>query len=569
MFVLANVILLLGVPAVVGQVGLCNFPEIKHGILYDQKKYQAFLPVPIGKVFYYSCEYSFVSPSKSFWTQITCTEKGWSPTPRCLRMCFFPFVENGHSESSGKIHLQGDTVRIVCDGGYGLQNGGNSIVCTEGGWSAAPECRFIKIECPLPFLEAYLDARPKQEKYKVGDVLKFSCRQKFARVGPDSVQCYQFGWSPDFPTCKEQVQPCGPPPQLPNGKVKDSRKEEYGHGEVVQYECNSHFTVKGPSKIQCMDGEWTTLPTCVGPVQTCSSLPKLEHGYAQPSAPPYPHGATVELSCKSTHTMIGNHSISCLSGMWTELPECVATDRLKKCSRSSLGSGIFFRPHMSEYNHNTTISYRCTGSHSYMRTVCVNGNWNPKPSCTEKNKRLCPPPPQIPHAQNMTTTVNYQDGEKVAILCKENFQLQEVKELVCKNGQWQSLPQCIDSTQSCGPPPPIDNGDITSFPLLKYPPGSRVGYSCQAFYELKGPGYVTCRNGQWSEPPKCLDACIISEENMKKNNIQLKWRDSRKLYAKTGDIVEFMCKDSRKAAQHTPAFRAVCHEGKFEYPKCE
>lgn len=65
------------------------------------------------------------------------------------------------------------------------------------------------------------------------------------------------------------------------------------------------------------------------------------------------------------------------------------------------------------------------------------------------------------------------------------------------------------------------------------------------------------------------DACIISEENMKKNNIQLKWRDSRKLYAKTGDIVEFMCKDSRKAAQHTPAFRAVCHEGKFEYPKCE
>lgn len=62
---------------------------------------------------------------------------------------------------------------------------------------------------------------------------------------------------------------------------------------------------------------------CLGPVQTCSSLPKLEHGYAQPSAPPYPHGATVELSCKSTHTMIGNHSISCLSGMWTELPECV------------------------------------------------------------------------------------------------------------------------------------------------------------------------------------------------------------------------------------------------------
>lgn len=62
----------------------------------------------------------------------------------------------------------------------------------------------LEIECHLPFLEANVDVYPKQEKYKVGDVLKFSCRQRLRRVGPDSVQCYQFGWSPNFPTCKGQ-----------------------------------------------------------------------------------------------------------------------------------------------------------------------------------------------------------------------------------------------------------------------------------------------------------------------------------------------------------------------------
>ena len=43
----------------------------------------------------------------------------------------------------------------------------------------------------------------------------------------------------------------------------------------------------------------------------------------------------------------------------------------------------------------------------------------------------------------MQTTVNYQEGEKVTVLCKENYAFLEAKELVCKSGQWQSLPQCV------------------------------------------------------------------------------------------------------------------------------
>ncbi|XP_073904834.1 complement factor H-related protein 5 isoform X2 [Castor canadensis] len=687
MFLSINVILMLWVSTVGGEVGLCDFPQINHGILYDEKKYKPSFPVSTGKFFYYSCEYSFVSPSKLFWTQITCTEEGWSPTPKCLRLCFFPSVENGHSVSSGKTHLEGDIVQIFCNSGYSLQNNEKTISCTERGWSTPPMCistkKCLKLdivivngflsevehtyplnketqykckpgyvtadgktsglvkcledgwsiqpicikscdmpvfmnarhtdnstqfklnekleykcndghenrdghttgfivcgedgwshlpmcyerECPLPVLEANVDARPKQEKYKVGDLLKFSCRQRLKRVGPDSVQCYQFGWSPNFPTCKGQVQSCGPPPQLPNGKIKEIQKEEYRHSEVVEYECNPNCTMKGPQKIQCMDGEWTILPTCVE-TKTCGNIPKLENGYIQLSVPPYQHGVSVELSCRNKYTMIGNNTITCISGMWTELPKCVATHQVKRCERPRFYSRMFIVPYLNEFNHSARINYRCLGNPSYMQAVCVNGKWEPEPDCTGK-KQLCPPPPQIPNAQNMITTVNYQDGEKVAVLCKENYLLSETKDVVCKNGRWQSLPHCFESAQSCGPPPPVSNGDITSFPLQTYPPGSTVNYRCQSFYELQGSAVITCSNGQWSQPPKCLDACVISEENMNKNNIQLKWKSNKRIYVKTGNIVEFACKSTFKAKTSVQSFQAICKEGKFEYPICE
>jgi hypothetical protein len=57
-----------------------------------------------------------------------------------LGVCFFPSVENGHSISSGKTHLEGDTVQILCNRGYSLQNNEKTISCTERGWSIPPVC---------------------------------------------------------------------------------------------------------------------------------------------------------------------------------------------------------------------------------------------------------------------------------------------------------------------------------------------------------------------------------------------------------------------------------------------
>ncbi|XP_047561073.1 complement factor H-related protein 5 isoform X1 [Lutra lutra] len=570
MLLLINVILIFWISTTGVQASsYCNYPEIDHGIIYGREHSEERSLATVGEIYYYSCEYNFASPSRSFWTRIICTEEGWSPTPRCLGQCFFPSVENGHSASSGKTHLEGDSVQIVCDVGYSLPHNSDTISCLKDGWSFPPKCSATNIKCLLPILKPNIDVYPKKAIYKAGDVLEFSCEEGLRRVGPDSIQCYHFGWSPNFPICKGQVQSCGQPPQVLNGKIKGIRKEVYGHGETVEYECPPYFLLTGPEKIQCIDGEWTNSPTCIGQVKACGPVPHLENGYAQFSILPFQHGVSVELNCRDTYTMIGNNVITCIDGTWTELPMCVETNQLKWCRRPTFHPRILMRPNLSGYNHSTRIYYNCLPRFKRIQSTCINGKWYPEPNCIGKWREFCPPPPQIPNAQKMLTTVNYRNKAKVAILCKENYLLHGPREIVCIDGQWQSLPQCIESTLYCGPPPPVSNGDITSFPLPVYPPGSTVQYRCQSFYELRGSIDVICRNGQWSEPPKCLDACIISEVNMNKNNIQLRWRDIKKLYVKTGDFVEFDCKLPYKAKTSKESFRVVCQEGKFEYPMCE
>lgn len=769
---------------------------------------------PLNKETKYQCKSGYVTPEGKTSGSITCLESGWSPQPTCIKSCDMPVLENARIRNNSEWFKVNDTLDYECLDGFESRDGRTgSIVCGNDGWSHKPAC--YEIECKVPEVEESLIPHPRKYKYRVGDVLKFSCRSRLKRVGPDSVQCYHFGWSPNLPTCKEQTKQCAPPPQLLNGEVKETQKEIYEHNDLVEYVCNTRFLMKGFNKIQCVDGQWTDLPMCIEVESTCREIPELHYGsVVESSAPPYHHGDSVEFNCKEDFTMIGNKSITCINGMWTPLPQCIATDELEKCKYTLTRQEAQPLP-KSVYDHNEKISYKCRdiSATKSKHSTCINGRWNPELNCTEVRTQSCPPPPQIPNAQNMATTVNYQDGEKVSVVCQDNYIIQDAEEIVCQDGRWQSLPRCVEklgcpqplhtengpikSSESseeikerlkpklyphgsklnytckdgfrisekeitcemgkwsslpwciglpCAPPeyvvlhsiplrksdtyqygeeivyecdegfgtngsasikclggkwshppeciktdcfglpdfgiaipigpkkdsyrseekvtytcpnnyqldgpnfiqciksqwigkpickdiscknppkvqnaiilnekpiylpgqtaryecinrfelfgeaevtcfngnwsqppqcaepsgkcmspPSIDNGDITSFPLAAYAPGSSVEYKCQAFYVLQGPRTIRCRNGKWSPPPKCLEPCTVSEEIMRRHNIKFRWSHEKKLYSTAGDEIEFECLFGyrRKTPKHT--FRAMCRDGKLLYPEC-
>ncbi|KAL1775343.1 complement factor H isoform X1 [Sigmodon hispidus] len=609
--------------------------EIENGFLSESDRIYS-----LNRKTQYKCKQGYITSNGETSGTITCLQNGWSAQPSCIKSCDMPIFENAETKNNSTWFKLNDKLEYECHIGYenDHKQTKGSITCNSDGWSDNPICyESTNEECSIPLLQQYVFVDPRKEKYIVGDLLKFSCRQGH-RVGPDSVQCYHFGWSPSFPTCKDQVGLCDQPPEIHNGEVKGAEKEEYSHGDEVEYVCKPRFVLKGPNKIQCVDKKWTTLPMCVEEERTCRDIPKLEHGNVQFFLPPYHHGDSVEFNCPENFIMIGHASVSCVSGKWTQMPQCVATDKLKKCKAPKIIDVEVIQSNKKIFNHNMTMSYRCKGKQEDKHSICISGRWDPEPTCTRAERESCPPPPQIPNAQVIETTVKYRDGEKVSVLCKDNYITQDTEEMVCRDGRWQSLPRCVvkipcaqppetdhgsiklprsseerrsrvqsriyahgttlsyvcddgfrmaeehgvtchmgkwsapprcvDSIGKCGPPPPIDNGDITSFPLKVYPPLSSVEYQCKHLYELQGNKKITCRNGEWSEPPKCLDACVISEDIMERHNITLRWIDRQKLYLRSGDHVEFVCKSGYKPSTPSYPFRTTCNNGRINYPSC-
>ncbi|XP_042114191.1 complement factor H-like isoform X1 [Peromyscus maniculatus bairdii] len=116
----------------------CDFPQIKNGRLYDENYLRQLLPVPAGKWFFYHCNsgYKISSDKRS----IICTGQGWEPQVPCVRECNFHNVENRKSLLWDLSYTEGQSAKVNCQPGYSPPNGQDIVTCTENGWSPQPKC---------------------------------------------------------------------------------------------------------------------------------------------------------------------------------------------------------------------------------------------------------------------------------------------------------------------------------------------------------------------------------------------------------------------------------------------
>ncbi|XP_054066774.1 complement factor H [Rissa tridactyla] len=765
----------------------------------------------------YRCHTGFVTPEGQETGLVQCQENGWTPPPKCIKSCETPHWVNLNYHTDKTTFMPEDTIEYACSKGYQTANNmpiGTSRCGINGEWSPTPHC--LAIECKTLALPNG-DFSPKESKYHNGDVVTFTCAKNYVRVGPASAQCYYFGWFPSAPECKVKASGCGPPPEITNGLIAGGSGEQYQHGDRKQYECNIEFKLVGSKEIECVDGQWSPLPSCIEDKMPCGSPSSIPNVVVyQEDQTEFSHGDEVICGCKQASGNSKAMKIKCLNGEWKPLPLCADPD--PRCVLPKhvelVQNGRPFRPRKGTRFHRV-INYVCTSADkSIKQATCVSGKWSPGIECTDEES-TCPPPPQVPGAQQITGGRNYNNGSKITFSCLESFELIGVNEItciegkwqsppycverpclppqpiecadvprlenqnlkvqkegktmylagarlkyvshsgymldgpseitcsmgnwtsaptclempcgsfpkvvnaqaegrnkkiyepgetiryqcdagflivgppeiicregnwtappfcddvscedapeipnayitsapqerylpgdrvqyecesnfqmmggnyatctngkwsqgpicrdmkcepppeiaggkvhgvkksrylpgesaryqcwrgfqmtgastvVCQNGTWTELPKCKGKGGKCGPPPVIENGDLLSFPTQEYSQGATLEYKCPSLYKLEGSKYIRCTDGQWTSPPVCLVACTASEEDMARNNIELKWLSRKKLYSKSGDFIEFRCRRGYVVDAESSPFRVQCMEGTLEYPRCK
>ncbi|XP_068262726.1 complement factor H-like [Nyctibius grandis] len=750
----------------------CDYPAIENGKLSGRLEYYKdyYFPMRFGQHADYHCNDGYLTPSGEYWVQMVCSERGWSPEPKCLKKCHVRQLENGYfSHSQKTVYKEGERVKYLCNDDYHTEHEDGEVTCTKDDWSPPPRC-IRKSECACILLRFLGNTRgcgpPPEitngsitggsvEQYQHGDRKQYECNIEFKLVGSKEIECVDGQWSSP-PSCIEDKIPCGSPSSIPNVVLHQEDQTQFSHGDVVICGCKQGSGNPKEMKIKCLNGEWKPLPLCADPSPqcvlpmdvelvhngrlpnskketgfhgviryTCTSAdrsikqatcvsgkwsPEIECTAEESTCPPppqvpgaqqitvgrtYKHGSKIAFSCLKSFQLIGVNEITCIEGKWQSPPQCVERPclppqpvecadvprlenqnlKIKKEGKTIYLAGARFKyvsrpgytldgpseitcsmgnwtsaptclempcgsiPKVANaqiegrnkemYEPGETIRYQCDAGFLIVgppEIICREGNWTAPPFCEDVS---CGAAPEIPNAYitsaqqgrylpgarvqyecesnfqmmggNYVTCTNgewsraptcrdvtcepppeiaggkvqgvkksrYLPGESAQYHCWQGFQMTGASTVACQNGTWTELPQCKGKGGKCGPPPVIENGDLLSFPMQEYPRGTTLEYKCPSLYVLEGSQHITCTDGQWTSPPVCLVACTASEDDMDRNNIELKWVLGRKLYSRSGDFIEFRCKRGYLEDAASPAFRAQCMEGTLEYPRCK
>ncbi|XP_069497591.1 coagulation factor XIII B chain-like isoform X2 [Ambystoma mexicanum] len=383
----------------IAQGELCGFTEITNGRISRWAYYnfpKLYFPTQKGKQINYYCYDGFKTESEG--GQITCTEDGWTPAPKCLRKCDQVSLNDMNILYEDSTYTEGTTASYECHSEFGTPEGnkGGIIECLPDGQFSKAEC--IESTCSLANTSRYHHFIS-DRTFKNGHAVKFDCEEGYKLIGSPKIQCYYFGWYPEPPHCNDAMNPtspggvrppllqlkasaeteeqCPPPPTLANIE-EGSMKAAYYNGDTIMYDCEENYKRYGSAHITCVKGTWTSPPQCIKEIK-CGPAPFIAHGdIVSIQQKFFNSGTFVDYKCQDLHIMRGPSRVRCRKGSWSALPECLEpctarpeemaanNIRLKWSPESKLysqhGQFIEFECISAEYRKNETLPFRaqCT-----------------------------------------------------------------------------------------------------------------------------------------------------------------------------------------------------------------
>lgn len=276
---------------------------------------------------------------------ITCNRGRWTLPPECVENIENckppPDIANGVVvDGLLASYTTGSSVEYRCNEYY-LLKGSETSRCEQGAWSSPPVC----LE-PCTIDVDHMNRNNIQLKWKYegkilhGDLIDFVCKQGY-NLSPStplsevSVQCNR--GDVRYPMCvrRESKGMCASPPVIRNGGVVSSAASIYENGSSVEYQCFDNHFLQGSRDAYCVDGVWTTPPSCLEPCRL--SFVEMDENYLQlkwnfDNRPLILHGEYIEFMCKRdayiTETSIAGSElrVQCDRGR-LKYPKCSPRDR--------------------------------------------------------------------------------------------------------------------------------------------------------------------------------------------------------------------------------------------------
>ncbi|ELK23271.1 Complement factor H [Myotis davidii] len=483
-----------------------------------------------------------------------------------------PSVQNASIPNKMSRYQHGDTARYECRHSLVLVGNGE-VTCLSGNWTDPPECKEPKGKCgPPPVIDNGDITTYPLAVYAPGSSVEYQCQAYYELEGNRRITCRDGQWSE--------------PPKclgicifnyLENGH-RPRYELKYLQGTSVHVHCYPGYMLPNKqTSMTCTENGWLPPPRCIR-VETClNSKVKIENGFIAEPEPTYLLNQRVKFKCKQDYVTEDGHTsgyITCLQNGWSAQPRCIKSCGVPVFENARARSdGTWFKV-------NDRLAYECQDGyknrdgHTVGSIVCGDNGWSDTPACQEKT--ACPQPPHVEHGSIISSRSSederetlvprlYAHGTTLSYICKDGFKLSKEDGIRCHQGKWSAPPQCVDL--SCGSPPRVQNAFIPN-QKPRYQHGDTAHYQCRHPLGLFGNAEVTCLSGKWTDPPECKDACVISEEEMEKHNIELRYLGAKKIYSRSKDFVEFRCRDYYRRVSPDYAFRVECHEGKMEYPTC-